>query len=74
MDSMSIHLGQRVRVTLVQPRRGWKGRELITIPAGVQYDGIVHDLSADGFFELHQTDGLRHSWSAHDTSIVVVQL
>jgi len=71
MDVNGIRAGQRVRVTSLQAARGWHGRALVTVPAGAQVEGVVHDLTADGFFELWLDSGELRSFSAHDRSIAV---
>ncbi len=74
MEIKGIRVGQRVCVTSLQPARGWQGRQLITIPAGQQVDGIVRDLTADGFFELQRDNGDVQSFNANDTSILVKRI
>lgn len=72
MEIKGITIGQRVRVTSLQAARGWKDRQLVTFPAGQEYDGVVQDLNADGFFELCQENGQLQSFNAYDTSISIV--
>lgn len=74
MEIDGIRTGQRVRVTSLQAVRGWQGRQLITIPAGRQSDGIVQDLTGDGFFELRQESGKVQIFNAYDTSISVSRI
>lgn len=66
-----LRVGQRIRVTSLQAVRGWQGWQLITIPAGREFDGTVQSLNADGFFELKQDSGDLQSFSAYDTSIAI---
>lgn len=73
-EPKGIRVGQRVRVTSLQDARGWRGQQLLTVPAGRQCDGIVHDMTSDGFFELHQDSGDVQSFNTNDTSISVVPL
>ncbi len=74
MEIKGIRAGQRVRVTSLQAARGWQDRQLITIPAGRQAEGVVAELTGDGFFELQQDSGDVQSFNAHDTSILVAPL
>lgn len=74
MDHENIRSGQRVRVTSLQPVRGWQGWTLITIPAGRHADGVVQNLNGDGFFELWHDNGEVQSFNAHDTSISVTHI
>lgn len=74
MEIKGIRSGQHVRVLSLQVMRGWHGRELITIPAGTQYDGIVQNLNGDGFFDLRQDNDDIEYFSAYDTSISVTQI
>ena len=74
MEIEAMRAGQHVRVTSLQAVRGWQGQHLITIPAGRQSDGIVQNLTGDGFFELIQESGEVQSFNAHDTSISVTPI
>lgn len=74
MEVNGVRAGQYVRVTSLQASRGWRGQHLITIPAGAEYDGVVQNLTADGFFDLRRENGTLQSWSAYDTSISVTPL
>ncbi len=72
MEVQGVRSGQHIRVTLVQARRGWQGRSLVTIPAGTYYDGVVHALTADGFFDLRQANGDLQPFNAYDRSVAVI--
>jgi len=74
MEIKGIRAGQRVRVTSLQVVRGWQGQKLTTIPVGQHADGIVQNLTGDGFFELCQESGEQHSFNAYDRSILVTHI
>lgn len=74
MEINGIRAGQRVRVTTLQTVRGWQGQHLITVPLGRQCDGIVQNVTDDGFFELCQESGEKHSFNAYDQSISVTHI
>ena len=74
MEIKGIRAGQRVRVTSLQVVRGWQGWQFISIPAGRQSDGVVQNLTGDGFFELRQESGEAHSFNAYDRSISVTSI
>ena len=60
-----------MQVTSLQAVRGWRGRVMVTVPAGAQVAGTVQDLTADGFFELHSDSGELLSFSANDRSLAI---
>lgn len=74
MEVNNISQGQRVMITSLQDARGWKGREMVTIPAGASFEGIVNELTADGFFELRTDTGDSLSFSVNDRSIMVIEI
>lgn len=74
MEIKGIRAGQRVRVTSLQAAQGWQGRHLISVPAGRHADGVVQNLTGDGFFELLQESGEEQSFNAHDRSISVTPI
>ena len=74
MDIKGLRSGQSVCVRSLQPMRGWQDRELITIPAGAEYHGIVQNLNSYGFFDLEQDTGDVQYFSAYDTSISVTRI
>lgn len=74
MEIKGLRDGHRVRVTSLQAVRGWRGWELITVPAGHQSDGTVHDMNTDGFFDLRTASGELQSFNAYDTSIEVIRI
>lgn len=74
MEIKGIRAGQRVRVTSLQVVRGWQGQELTSVPVGQLADGIVQNLTSDGFFELRQESGEEQSFNAYDQSILVTHI
>lgn len=62
-------VGDRVRVTLRRDMQSWQGSKLITIPAGLTYEGVAVDVDTQGFFELVDASHNRHKFYLLDSAL-----